>query len=345
VAAAAFRPERFGFRPDAGGWLTDVPALGTVAVAALSWHHAHTLAHPPGAGGPGPVNALDLLVDLQRQTWGLPPEDVVPANLLAVLPETGGSVLVAYRADAGFTADGWLGFAIAAGARDGVLVSHMLGVRDQLRGRFDLGWRLKAIQGHAALLAGHHAATWTFDPMRGANARLNLEKLGARADAFTVDKYGVLRSRLYGEDVPTDRLTARWDLTDPATADRLHRVHVGRNVGPTPEAVATNPEATAQNLDEIAAAQPPRLRYRIPGDVDRLAQHSPQDANRWRREMRTVFSALLTTRVAATDADPSPDPLSSSVRERPGAYVAVGFATGPGAGGERTSEYLLERRA
>ena len=343
AAIEAFQPERFGFRRHREGWLRDFGKLGPVAVARLSWQHAHAPSYECGDGERTPTDALGLLVGLQRRTWGLPPEDVVPGNLLAVLADTGGSVLVAYDAAVGFNADGWLGFAIAAGSRSGTLVSHMLGVRDEVRGTGDVGWYLKLLQGYEALRSGHTAAAWTFDPMRGANARLNLEKLGARAPEFTIDKYGVLPSALYGAGVPSDRLTARWDLTAPATADRIARVFAGRYHGPTPDDVAAIPETTAGALDEALAARPPRLRYRIPGDVDRLMRDDPGAAIRWRREMRTVLSALLTTRSARVEDDAGDGPVAVGVRERTGEYVVDGFATGFDAAGERVSFYLLER--
>jgi chorismate synthase len=276
----------------------------------------------------------------------MPPEEVLPANLLAVLAETGGSVLVAYDPALGFTEAGWLGFAIALGGRDGTLLSHMLGVREETRGTRDpgrgLGWSLKLIQGHEALRTGHTAAVWTFDPMRGANARLNLEKLGAGVDAFTVDKYGALRSDLYGP-VPSDRLTARWDLVAPTTAARLEAVGEGTYLGMGLDDVAGIPEVRPECLPETAATRPPRLRYRIPDDVDRLMRDDPAAAIRWRREMRAVFSALLTTRSAAIGDGPSDDPLTLAVREEPGVYAITGFATGIDATGERASYYLLER--
>ena len=105
-----------------------------------------------------PIDALSLVVRLQDHVWGMPPEELVPVNILAILPDTGGSVLVAYREELGFNADGWLGFAIAAGGRSGTLVSHMLGVRDEQRGTRDLGWHLKLLQGYEALRAGHRSA-------------------------------------------------------------------------------------------------------------------------------------------------------------------------------------------
>ena len=134
-------------------------------------------------------------------------------------------------------------FAIAAGSRSGTLVSHMLGVREEQRGTRDLGWHLKLLQGYEALRAGHRSAVWTFDPMRGANARLNLEKLGATVRELTLDKYGVLRSDLYG-NVPSDRFTAYWDLVSATTHGRIEDVRTERYLGPNPELVRALPEIT-----------------------------------------------------------------------------------------------------
>ena len=338
VAAAreAFRPDRFGFRPHRGGWLRETGG-GAVAVAPLGWQHAH--AAPERDGAP---SALALLVDLQARTWGMPPEEVLPANLLAVLPETGGSVLAAYDPALGFTDAGWLGFAIALGGRGGTLVSHMLGVREEARGARNLGRDLKLLQAHEALRSGHSAAVWTFDPMRGANARLNLGKLGAGIEAFTVDKYGALRSDLYGP-VPSDRLTARWDLLAPATAACLRAAGEGHSPARTDDDRADAPDVTPGCLARALRERPPRLRYRIPADIDDLMRRDPRGAIGWRREMREVFSALLTTRRVRPDDGSDADPLAIGVHEEPGAYAITGFRTGLGADGERASYYVLDR--
>jgi chorismate synthase len=261
---------------------------------------------------------------------------------LAVLADTGGAAIVAYEQTLGFNAAGWLGFVIGIGSRSGTLVSHMLGVRSDVRGRRDLGWHLKVLQGSEALRTGHRAAIWTFDPMRGANARLNLEKLGARAVELTIDKYGVLRSALYGEAIPTDRLTAHWDLLAPATAMRLHQVAGGRYSRLSVDAVADLPEATAASLAGLSASRPPRLRYRIPSDIDHLMSVDPQAAIAWRREMREALSAFLPTKTAIL-SDPAQGPLGVTAQEREGTYAITGFATGPDATRERASFYVFER--
>jgi predicted GNAT superfamily acetyltransferase len=256
----------------------------------------------------------------------MPPELLVPMNILAILADTGGSVLVAYREDKGFNADGWLAFAIALGGRSGTLVSHMLGVREEMRGVRDLGWHLKVLQGYEALRAGHRSASWTFDPMRGANARLNVEKLGATVRELTIDKYGVLISELYG-DVPSDRFTAHWDLVSASTHRRLDDVRVRRYSGPAPTDVRATPEITAENAEELAASAPALARYRIPADVDALMLSDPARANAWRTEMRAALAPFMTVKSARVSGKPNASPLDIGVDARYGAYDVVAFAS------------------
>ncbi len=334
AALVALDPRRWGCDLLHGGWSVRLPRLGGVRIALLGWQHGQD-----PTGHATAANPLGLLVALQGEVWGMPPEETVPANLLAVLPDTGGSVLVAYREGSGWTYDGWLGFAIAAGSRSGVLVSHMLGVRDGLRGGHGLGWLLKAVQGYEAVRAGHHAAAWTFDPLRGANARLNLEKLGAVCSTLVIDKYGPLRSSLYG-DAPSDRLVATWNLLDPAVASRLAAVHEGTYTGPSAVDVETIAEAT---LDAGTNANPPqRLRYAIPPDIDRLTRDDPAKATRWRQEMGRVLGSLLSTERSLPSV--SGDPLETTIEQTPGAYVVDGFATISGHDSDRRNFYLLSRR-
>ncbi len=343
AADEAFHPRRHGFEPDGTGWRRTLAGIGGVVIRPLRWEHAHLPSYEDVEGTPVPMDALRFLVELQRRTWGLPPEDLVPANLLSVLADTGGSVLVAYRHEQRFNADGWLGFAIAAGARSGTLVSHMLGVRDELRGVGDLGWHLKVVQAHEALRAGHTAATWTFDPMRGANARLNIEKLGARVELLTIDKYGLLPSSLYGEDVPSDRFTASWDLASLSTTERIDAVRAGTYQSLTPANLLV-PEVTPANVAAVAASGVERVRYRIPGDIDQMVRTDPSRALAWRQEMRAVLTSLITTRRAVVAGDPAEGVCDVSVDERPGDYVIDGFASGVEPAGERVSFYVLSRR-
>jgi predicted GNAT superfamily acetyltransferase len=262
--------------------------------------------------------------------------------MLAILPDTGGSVLVAYREEVGFNADGWLGFAIAAGGGSGTLVSHMLGVREEQRGTRDLGWHLKLLQGYEALRTGHRSAIWTFDPMRGANARLNLEKLGATVRELTLDKYGVLRSDLYG-NVPSDRFTTHWDLLSASTHGRIEDVRGGHYEGPDPEMVRSLPEITPENALRLAAEAPDAARYHIPADIDDLMSVDARRANEWRAEMRAALSPFIT--IKAARLPPREDsPIAVGIEMRPGAYDVVGFATSGRTPSDRENWYVLRRR-
>lgn len=339
-ALRALDPCRWGLAPLPGGWEGALPGLGGVRIARLGWPQAQCVAVP---GDPEPTDALAFLARLQGEVWGMPPSEWVPANFLAVLADTGGSVLAAYRADAGWTPSGWLGFAIAAGGRDGVAVSHMLGIREDARGDHDLGWLLKAVQAREAVATGHHAMIWTFDPLRGANARLNVEKLGATISTLTIDKYGPLRSSLYG-DVPSDRFTAEWDLLAARTHERLAGVFAGTYRGPDSKRVATLPDATADNAGSLARRVVDAVRYAIPGDVDRLQREDAAAAVAWRSAMRAALSPLLTTARAEPGASAS-DPAAAGVHERRGRYRVTGFLSCAQPDGTRRNEYVLTRDA
>lgn len=340
AALAALHPGRFGFAPFRNGWIKDFPGLGGVAFTALGWPHAQSPSYDRVGGERVPMDPLNLVVWLQARVWGMPPELLVPSNVLGIIPDTGGAVLVAYEMAKGFNADGWLGFIIGLGARSGILVSHMLGVREDARGAHDIGWYLKLLQGYEALRTGHQAMIWTFDPMRGANARLNMEKLGTTVRDLTLDKYGVLRTTLYGE-VPSDRFTAHWDLLAPRTLDRIDTVRAGAYRPLSPADVAALPEVTPATLAELLAAHPDRVRYRIPGDIDALARDDPPAAIRWREEMRTVVAALLTTKRARIGDDGATGPIADGYEPTAGDYAITGFATGI-EGSDRTSYYVME---
>lgn len=343
LAVAALHPERFGLRRHRDGWRKSVPGIGEVVFAPLGWQHAQCPSYDLVAGERQPVDALTLIVRLQARVWGMPPEELVPVNMLSILHDTGGSVLVAYREDLGFNADGWLGFCIAAGSRSGALVSHMLGVREEQRGTRDLGWHLKLLQGYEALRSGHRSAVWTFDPMRGVNARLNIEKLGATVRELTLDKYGILRSELYG-NVPSDRFTVHWDLISATTHGRLEDMRTGRYLGPDPSAIDDLPQITAATADELIRSAAPEVRYRIPGDVDDLMAADPKRAHAWRTAMRGALAPFMTVKSARTAGAQPGSPVSLGIDMKPGAYDVVAFFSSEPEPHERENWYILRRR-
>jgi predicted GNAT superfamily acetyltransferase len=165
---------------------------------------------------------LEACVQLQVETWGYDPSDVIPRKAFLVWQKVGGQVIGAFdNGIPGSPADGGpaslVGFVLALpGIKFGgdeprpYLHSHMMAVKEGYRNQ-GLGVKLKLAQREDALARGIRHIEWTFDPLEIKNAFLNIHKLGAIARSYFVDFYGVSSSRLQG-GLPTDRLLAEWKL-------------------------------------------------------------------------------------------------------------------------------------
>lgn len=88
--------------------------------------------------------------------------------------------------------------------------SHRLGVHPDWQGQ-GLGLRMKLYQKDWCLARGITRVRWTYDPVRRANAVLNIARLGAVAGVYHRDYYGPMEGINAG--VPSDRVVADWDLT------------------------------------------------------------------------------------------------------------------------------------
>jgi chorismate synthase len=333
-------PAAAGYTLDRDRWTKEIAGIGLVAIEQLDWRHSQAASYAGYREDRRDLDALAFLVELQRHTWGMSPEDLVPVNVLAVVADTGGAIFVAYDPRLGFNADGWLGFIFGLGARNGELVSHMLGVRPEARGAAGLGWALKLAQADAARQSGHHAMNWTFDPMRGGNARLNLEKLGAVIEEMTIDKYGVLTTELYGA-VPSDRVIAHWDLESNFAIQKVQAAGRGEASSRLQDALAL-PVLTVESVNNLIATKPPRIAYEIPGDIDDLMRVDARRAVTWRSETRALLSRLVTTN-RAVPIDGDLNPTAIAIETTQGDYVIDGFASGAAESGRR-SFYLLTRK-
>ena len=189
---------------------------------------------------------LQACVELEVETWGYDPTDLVPKKTFLLAQKVGGQVIGAFEQGSGVRGQGsgnreqgsedreqgntgtgereaaetaarLVGFAMAlpgikktsAGPRP-YLHSHMLAVKEGYRNR-GLGVRLKLEQRREALSRDIRHMEWTFDPLEIKNAYLNIHRLGAVAREYRADFYGVSSSRLQG-GLPTDRLLAEWEL-------------------------------------------------------------------------------------------------------------------------------------
>jgi len=178
----------------------------------------------------------------QRLVWGRddPPDN---SDILLAIQHEGGLVAGAFADDL------MIGFVFGFPTRDPKAQhSHRLGVHPDWQGR-GLGLRMKLYQKHWCLARGITEVRWTYDPIRRANAVLNIARLGATARTYYRDHYGPMEGIYAG--VASDRLLAEWDLTRAANPD----VFIDR-------LVQIPPDFAALVHDDLTTAQSERLRVR-----------------------------------------------------------------------------------
>jgi predicted GNAT superfamily acetyltransferase len=158
-----------------------------------------------------PIRGIDeyrAVENLQKEVWQIEDREIVPAVHMIPACEVGAILLGAFDGNdlVGFVY-GFPGFEHG----EPTIHSDMLAVRASHRDR-GLGRQLKFAQRQHAREQGIRRITWTFDPMQGRNAHLNLSVLGAFADRYLRDFYGQTSSPLHAAG--TDRLWVTWNLDD-----------------------------------------------------------------------------------------------------------------------------------
>lgn len=200
----------------------------------------------------------------------------------AVAAEAVGEIVAATAA--------WLGRDPATG--EVALHSHVTGVRPGLEGR-GIGRAMKWEQRAWAL--EHRIATvrWTFDPLIRRNAVLNLVRLGATVTGYDVDLYGPMADTR-NHALPTDRVTAVWDLAAP----RVRAAARGRAASPD---VAALRSAGAEVALAVGDGDTPvrhgtdaaRRLIQVPPDIERLRLERPEVALAWTHAIRATLGTGL----------------------------------------------------
>ncbi len=194
------------------------------------------------------LNTLDEFEtahSLEIAIWGLHPRDAVPVNMLCALQHSGGSLLGAYDGDT------LIGIALAFPARSGdrwLLWSHFTGVDRRYQGQ-GVGFALKCYQREWALANGFAEIRWTFDPLQRGNANFNLNRLGAIADRYYENFYGVMEDKINYAASPSDRVEAIWRLRDPRVEARLDATHASTAASDIPTLLSDQGQPMLSVLD------------------------------------------------------------------------------------------------
>lgn len=225
---------------------------------------------------------------IQQAAWGMADLEVVPAAAMIAIASEGGLVAGA------FDGPRLVGFVFSFPTADPRRQhSHMLAVRPECRG-LGVAVHLKLFQRSWCLARGIRRVDWTYDPLMGLNANLNVRKLGCVVRHYLIDHYGPLSGINAG--TPTDRFLAEWHLTSPRVEAALRRLEQGP-VEETSEAmpgVASLPVANRVDGERPAGfdlPEAPRFAVQIPHDFAHLLRSEPELAMQWRMHAREVFTA------------------------------------------------------
>lgn len=207
---------------------------------------------------------LRAVEEMQKEVWGVPDLDVVPATHLIAAKAAGGVLLGA------FDQKNLVGFVYGFVAQeDGEIAhhSHMLAVKNAYR-NFNLGYKLKLAQREAVLDQGINVITWTFDPLQSLNAYFNFAKLGVICDRYFIDFYGE-DAASFLHQTGTDRFWVKWLLNSQRVVKRITKADV----------------ALEDPADKIL--------IEIPADINAVQQESPETAREWRERTRRAFTEAL----------------------------------------------------
>jgi len=170
--------------------------------------------------------------DLQQAIWTTPDRlDVIPIHVQATVQRNGGLVLGAFAPD-GEMVGYLLGF--LGQHTDGRIkhCSHQMGVLAAYRSH-GLGTRLKLVQREEVLKQGLDLVTWTYDPLEGPNAHLNIARLGAICSTYLRKPYGDMEDAL-NVGVEPDRFEVTWWIASERVAERVATLQAGRSINPRP---------------------------------------------------------------------------------------------------------------
>jgi predicted GNAT superfamily acetyltransferase len=157
--------------------------------------------------------------NIQRRIWGMhDATEIIPLHVLITAQKNGGLTAGAY--DTSGNMIGMLfGFAGYTDQGKPKHCSHLMGVLHEVR-RQNVGAAIKLFQRQYVLDQGLDLITWTFDPLEGVNASLNIGKLGTITHTYYHDLYGVMPDSLNG-GLPTDRFEVEWWIKSPHVQKRL----------------------------------------------------------------------------------------------------------------------------
>jgi predicted GNAT superfamily acetyltransferase len=245
-----------------------------------------------------PINTLTDLRkchEIQRATWGFTDLMVFPYTQLISVAHNGGVLLGAY-------VEGELvGFVYGYLGMSGSKLYHFsqrMGVLPQYQSQ-GIGVKLKLAQREQMLRQGIDLIVWTYDPLLGKNATLNIEKLGGFVRHYARDIYGAVNNPLQ-VGLSTDRFLLEWELMSDRVRERIRSPQprpyaedwINQNKYPfvnyaSWEGNLPRPMALDLELDQEV------LLVQIPPNLDAIKKVDLGIARGWRESTRDIFETYF----------------------------------------------------
>ena len=226
--------------------------------------------------------------DLQVSIWPSHPGSAgfsIPIHMLMAQMELSGAVIGAWMGEQ------LIGFLYGSKELDeeGCLYhySWLAGVLPEFR-HHKVMEKLKYAHAEIARAQGAYKIAWTYDPLQGANANLNVHKLGGIARRYYVNRYGV---RAGGSPqnigMPADRFLLEWFLDGRVTRPEIP------DLQPIPRVNRVElDEHGLQKIREFDLSLNARcLLVEIPASFEALRTHSQGSGLdlEWRLKTREIF--------------------------------------------------------
>jgi predicted GNAT superfamily acetyltransferase len=231
--------------------------------------------------------------EVQRRAWSiLDDTEVVPSHLLMTAQKNGGLVLGAFDEEGRMI--GFL-FGFLGRTEEGRLkhCSHMMGVLPDVQGQ-GVGYGLKLRQREFALSQGLDLVTWTYDPLEGLNAFLNIAKLGVISHTYLRDAYGQIADEL-NVGLSSDRFRVEWWIRSRRVEERL--AQGGKRLRLEGAYLANTTERDRSGLlrpadwDRSPTAE--ALLVEIPARIQAIKAADMDLAQEWRAHTRQVFESYF----------------------------------------------------
>jgi predicted GNAT superfamily acetyltransferase len=247
------------------------------------------------------IEECQIIERLQAEIWGCADIEVAPSHFMLIIAKEGGIVLLAV--DEAGQAVGF-SYGVFALTKDNhlKLASHQTGVLPVYQNS-GLGYQLKLAQREAALARHLDLITWTFDPLQGRNAYLNLHKLGAVCNSYLRHLYGDMPDVL-NRGLPSDRFQVDWWITSEHVEQRLTRPEAEPALPPS-QGPLVNPTTLKNGFftppDTFDLPGTPFCLVEAPPDLPSLKTSAPDLALAWRLHTREVFESCFANNYTAID--------------------------------------------